>query len=90
MGAVPTVNIEKTDVVEVYLNAKSLTAEIVTAKSSSVNVSVPSANGDFVSTCQLILSLSPHLIGVISSSNFNMLKKILILSNFPLDLALEG
>ncbi|XP_053207286.1 adenylyl cyclase-associated protein 1-like [Panonychus citri] len=48
MGAVPTVNIEKTDVVEVYLNAKSLTAEIVTAKSSSVNVSVPSANGDFV------------------------------------------
>lgn len=48
MGAVPTVNVEKTDVVEIYLNAKSLNAEIVTAKSSSVNVSVPDANGDFV------------------------------------------
>lgn len=49
MGCVPTINVEKTDVVEVYLNDKSMNAEIVTAKSSSVNVSVPDKTGDFVS-----------------------------------------
>ncbi|XP_074600510.1 adenylyl cyclase-associated protein 1 [Brevipalpus obovatus] len=48
MGCVPTINVEKTDVVEIYLNEKSLKAEIVTAKSSSVNVSVPDKTGDFV------------------------------------------
>lgn len=49
MGCVPTINVEKTDVVEIYLNDKSMSAEIVTAKSSSVNVSVPDGTGDFVS-----------------------------------------
>ena len=49
MGAVPTINGEKTDFAEIYLSEKSIKSEIVTAKSSSVNVSVPDGTGDYVS-----------------------------------------
>jgi len=48
MGKVPTINVEKTDVAQIFLSAQSTDAEIVTAKSSSVNVSVPDASGEFV------------------------------------------
>ena len=54
MGSVPTINVEKTDVTEIYLSEKSINSEIVTAKSSSVNVSVPDGTGDFVSIHQFI------------------------------------
>uniref|UniRef100_A0A2I9LNN7 Adenylate cyclase-associated protein n=1 Tax=Centruroides hentzi TaxID=88313 RepID=A0A2I9LNN7_9SCOR len=47
MGKVPTVAIDKTDGVLIYLSPKSLDAEIVTSKSSEVNVSIPIGDGDF-------------------------------------------
>lgn len=49
MGKVPTVSVDKTDGVQVYLSAQSLDAEIVTSKSSEINISVPDRSGDFVS-----------------------------------------
>ncbi|XP_064480305.1 adenylyl cyclase-associated protein 1-like isoform X2 [Ornithodoros turicata] len=48
LGKVPTIAIDKTDGAHVYLSDKSLDAEIVTSKSSEVNVSVPKADGDFL------------------------------------------
>ena len=50
LGRVPTVAIEKTDGCQVYLSHKSLDTEIISSKSSSMNVLVPSVreDGDFV------------------------------------------
>ena len=45
----PSVSIDKTDGCIIYLSNECLDAEIVTAKSSEMNVSVPQADGDFVS-----------------------------------------
>uniref|UniRef100_A0A8C9TXG3 Adenylyl cyclase-associated protein n=1 Tax=Scleropages formosus TaxID=113540 RepID=A0A8C9TXG3_SCLFO len=47
MGKVPTISINKTDGCHVYLSAASLDCEIVSAKSSEMNVLVPGAGGDF-------------------------------------------
>jgi len=47
MGKVHTINIEKTDAAQIYLCKDSLSCEIVTAKSSAINVSVP-VGDDFV------------------------------------------
>lgn len=44
-GVVPTIAIAKTDGCQVYLCEQSLKAEIVTSKSSEMNVGVPSPNG---------------------------------------------
>jgi len=44
-GVVPTIAISKTDGCQVYLSEKSLNAEVITSKSSEMNVLVPSANG---------------------------------------------
>ncbi|XP_052823658.1 adenylyl cyclase-associated protein 1 [Octopus bimaculoides] len=46
-GKVPTVSIEKTDGCMVYLSPESLDTEIITAKSSEVNVLVPKGDGDY-------------------------------------------
>uniref|UniRef100_A0A1W7RB49 Adenylate cyclase-associated protein n=1 Tax=Hadrurus spadix TaxID=141984 RepID=A0A1W7RB49_9SCOR len=48
MGKVPTIAIDKTDGVLVYLSPMSLDAEIVTSKSSEVNVSIPQGDGDYI------------------------------------------
>jgi len=48
MGKVNTINIEKTDAAQIYLSKDSLSCEIVTAKCSAINVSVPDGTGDFV------------------------------------------
>lgn len=48
MGKVPTVAIDKTDGALIYLSPQSLDAEVVTSKSSEVNVSIPQGDGDFV------------------------------------------
>jgi len=48
MGKVPTISVEKTDVATIYLSNESLNAEIVTAKSSSVNINVPDEENGFV------------------------------------------
>ncbi|XP_055997685.1 adenylyl cyclase-associated protein 1-like isoform X4 [Ostrea edulis] len=47
MGKVPTISIDKTDGCLVYLSKDSLDVEIVTAKSSEMNILVPKADGDF-------------------------------------------
>ena len=54
-GKVPTISIDKTDGCMVYLSDKSLDVEIVTAKSSEMNVLVPVGDGDYVSVDSLLL-----------------------------------
>lgn len=49
MGKVPTISINKTDGCHVYLSSDSLSCEIISAKSSEMNVLVPKKNGEFVS-----------------------------------------
>ena len=48
-GEIPLVSVDKTDGIQVYLSEKSIAAEIVTAKSSEMNILVPGADGEFVS-----------------------------------------
>ncbi|XP_060640598.2 adenylyl cyclase-associated protein 1 [Anolis sagrei] len=47
MGKVPTISINKTDGCHVYLSKDSLNCEIVSAKSSEMNVLIPTESGDF-------------------------------------------
>ncbi|XP_062996884.1 adenylyl cyclase-associated protein 1 [Elgaria multicarinata webbii] len=47
MGKVPTISINKTDGCHIYLSKSSLDCEIVSAKSSEMNVLVPTDSGDF-------------------------------------------
>nr|KAG5691024.1 hypothetical protein BaRGS_021235 [Batillaria attramentaria] len=47
LGRVPTISIDKTDGCMVYLSENSLDTEIVSAKSSEMNVLVPQGGGDF-------------------------------------------
>jgi len=46
-GSVPTVSIDKTDGCQIYLSEQSLQADIVSAKSSEMNILVPQKDGDF-------------------------------------------
>ena len=45
----PTISIDKTDGCQVYLSKASLKAEIVTSKSSEMNIMVPKDDGEYVS-----------------------------------------
>ncbi|XP_041738927.1 adenylyl cyclase-associated protein 1-like [Coregonus clupeaformis] len=47
LGKVPTISINKTDGCHVYLSKDSLECEIVSAKSSEMNVLVPGKDGDY-------------------------------------------
>ncbi|KAJ0055337.1 hypothetical protein NL108_015990, partial [Boleophthalmus pectinirostris] len=47
MGKVPTISINKTDGCHVYLSKDSLSCEIVSAKSSEMNILVPNKDGEF-------------------------------------------
>lgn len=47
MVKVPTVSIDKTDGCMVYLSQDSLNTQIVTAKSSEMNILIPDGSGDF-------------------------------------------
>jgi len=49
LGKVPTISIDKTDGCQMYLSTDSLGVELITSKSSEMNVMVPKANGDYVS-----------------------------------------
>jgi len=49
MIKVPTVSIDKTDGCMVYLSKDSLNTQLVTAKSSEMNILIPDASGEFVS-----------------------------------------
>jgi len=53
MVKVPTVSIDKTDGCMVYLSKDSLATQLVTAKSSEMNILVPDNTGEFVSCCHL-------------------------------------
>jgi len=44
LGKVPTISVEKTDGCQMFLNSDSIGAEIVTAKSSEMNVMIPSGD----------------------------------------------
>lgn len=48
-GTMPTVSIDKTDGCMIYLSKDSLNCEIITSKSSEMNILVPKDDGDFVS-----------------------------------------
>lgn len=49
MGKVPIISINKTDGCHVYLSRESLNCDIISAKSSEMNILVPKDDGDFVS-----------------------------------------
>ncbi|KAM7373454.1 hypothetical protein PAMP_008302 [Pampus punctatissimus] len=49
LGKVPTISINKTDGCHVYLSNDSLQCEIISAKSSEMNILVPNKDGEFVS-----------------------------------------
>nr|CAH7752374.1 unnamed protein product [Callosobruchus chinensis] len=46
-GKVPTISIDKTDGCQIYLSQESLDVEIVSSKSSEMNVLIPKGNGDY-------------------------------------------
>ncbi|KAM4048435.1 adenylyl cyclase-associated protein 1 isoform 1-T2 [Anomaloglossus baeobatrachus] len=47
LGKVPTISINKTDGCQIYLSKDSLSCEIISAKSSEMNISVPGSGGEF-------------------------------------------
>lgn len=47
-GKAPTMAVDKTDGLQVYLSKDSLDLELLAAKSSSINFMVPTADGDYV------------------------------------------
>lgn len=49
MGRVPTISINKTEGCHIYLSEDALDCEIVSAKSSEMNILIPQ-DGDYVST----------------------------------------
>ena len=49
IGTLPTVTIDKTDGCQLYLSEASKNCEIVTSKTSELNVLLPKSDGDFVS-----------------------------------------
>ena len=49
MGKVPTISIDKTDGCQMFLSKDSIDVEIITAKSSEMNVMIPNGE-DFVSS----------------------------------------
>ncbi|KAJ1349975.1 hypothetical protein KIN20_005663 [Parelaphostrongylus tenuis] len=48
LGEMPTLSIQKTDGCQVYLSEVSKNAEIITSKSSEMNLLIPGPDGDFV------------------------------------------
>jgi len=51
LGSVPTISVDKTDGCQMYLSKDSMAVEIVSSKSSEMNVMLPETNefGDYVS-----------------------------------------
>ena len=60
----PTINVDKTDGCMMYLSKDSLKTEIVSAKSSEMNVLIPDASGQFVSVHLLYAVLTASIISV--------------------------
>lgn len=49
LGTVPTISINKTEGCQVYLSKDSLNCDIVSAKSSEMNILIPQGDDDYVS-----------------------------------------
>lgn len=47
-GFMPTINIDKTDGCQVFLSEESKGVDIITAKSSEMNILIPKGDGDYV------------------------------------------
>merc|ERR1719239_759867 len=47
LGRVPTITLDKSDTISIYLSEQSKSCEIVTAKTAGVNIMVPDSNGEF-------------------------------------------
>lgn len=47
LGKVPTISIDKTDGCQIYLSNESLDVEIISSKSSEMNVLIPKGDGDY-------------------------------------------
>lgn len=47
MGKVPTISIDKTDGCQIYLSSDSLDVDIISSKSSEMNVLIPKGDGDY-------------------------------------------
>eukprot|EP00213_Chloropicon_mariensis_P002918 CAMPEP_0197477760 /NCGR_PEP_ID=MMETSP1309-20131121/20464_1 /TAXON_ID=464262 /ORGANISM="Genus nov. species nov., Strain RCC998" /LENGTH=478 /DNA_ID=CAMNT_0043018883 /DNA_START=95 /DNA_END=1531 /DNA_ORIENTATION=- len=47
LGKVPTIAIDKTDGIQIFMSKESLDAEITSAKSSEMNITVPDGDDDF-------------------------------------------
>lgn len=56
LGALPTISIQKTDGCQVYLSKEAIGSEIVTSKSSEMNILVPQGD-DFVNPSLYLYSL---------------------------------
>lgn len=58
LGTVPTISINKTEGCQVYLSKDSIHCDIVSAKSSAMNILVPVGDDDFVSNdyCDFVTS----------------------------------
>lgn len=61
LGTVPTISINKTEGCQVYLSKDSVSCDIVSAKSSEMNIMIPEGEDDYVSNrdkdSELILSV---------------------------------
>ena len=55
LGKVPTISIDKTDGCQMYLSDDSMDVEIVSSKSSEMNVMIPKGNGDYVSISKIVV-----------------------------------
>lgn len=63
MQQLPTLSIDKTDGCQVYLSKDSLNVDIISAKSSEMNILIPDKTGEFVSSDQrqhLYSSVAAH------------------------------
>lgn len=49
LGTVPTISINKTEGCQVYLSKDSVSCDIVSAKSSEMNIMIPEGEDDYVS-----------------------------------------
>lgn len=62
LGKVPTISINKTEGCHVYLSKDSLDCEIVSAKSSEMNILVPDGEDDYVSVYIYLRHFTPTTI----------------------------
>jgi len=60
MGFVPTITVDKTDGLQMYISKESMQVEIVSAKSSALNVVVPKSDGEYVRNQIIVWLTADH------------------------------